>query len=69
MEQALAQLNTDKSATITLCHSYGFSHQEVSDILKMPLGSVKSNINRGKTKLREILTEESTQEQELEKAS
>ncbi len=69
MEQALAQLNTDETATITLCHSYGFSHQEVSDILKMPLGSVKSNISRGKTKLRKILTRESTQEQRLEKAS
>jgi len=69
MEQALAQLKPDETATITLCHSYGFSHQEVSDILKMPLGSVKSNISRGKTKLRGILTRESTQEQRLEKAS
>ena len=69
MEQALAQLKPDETATITLCHSYGFSHQEVSDILKMPLGSVKSNISRGKTKLRKILTRESTQEQRLEKAS
>ena len=69
MERALAQLNTDETATITLCHSYGFSHQEVSDILKMPLGSVKSNISRGKSKLRGILTKESTQEQKLEKAS
>tara|TARA_B100000809_G_scaffold103302_1_gene101937 strand:- start:11660 stop:11875 length:216 start_codon:yes stop_codon:yes gene_type:complete len=69
MEQALAQLNKDETATITLCHSYGFSHQEVSDILKIPLGSVKSNISRGKTKLRKILTRESTQEQKLEKAS
>ena len=69
MEQALAQLNTDETATITLCHSYGFSHQEVSDILKMPLGSVKSNISRGKTKLRGILNPESAQEHKLEKAS
>jgi len=30
---------------------------------------VKSNISRGKTKLRKILTRESTQEQKLEKAS
>lgn len=69
MEQALAQLNTDETATITLCHSYGFSHQQVSDILQMPLGSVKSNISRGKTKLRGILTRENTLEQKLEKAS
>ena len=56
LEQALARLNPDETATITLCHSYGFSHREVSDILGMPLGSVKSNISRGKTKLKEVLT-------------
>jgi len=56
LEQALAQLNSDETAAISLCHSYGFSHREVSDILDMPLGSVKSNISRGKTKLKEILT-------------
>jgi RNA polymerase sigma-70 factor (ECF subfamily) len=56
LEQALTQLNSDETSTITLCHSYGFSHQEVADILGMPLGSVKSNISRGKVKLREILT-------------
>lgn len=55
LEQALAQLNSDETSTITLCHSYGFSHREVSDILSMPLGSVKSNISRGKNKLKELL--------------
>lgn len=65
LEQALAQLNPDETATITLCHSHGFSHQEVSDILDMPLGSVKSNISRGKVKLQKILTKQNG----LEKAS
>jgi RNA polymerase sigma-70 factor (ECF subfamily) len=65
LEQALRQLNSDETPTITLCHSYGFSHQEVADILDMPLGSVKSNISRGKVKLREILTNTNG----LEKAS
>ncbi len=65
MEQALTQLNSDETATITLCYSFGFSHQEVSDSLNMPLGSVKSNISRGKTKLKELLTKARA----LEKAS
>ena len=73
LEQALAQLNPDETSTITLCHSYGFSHQEVSDIVGMPLGSVKSNISRGKTKLKEILTKtnglENAVENKVEKAS
>jgi len=55
LEQALQQLNPDETSTITLCHSFGFSHQEASDILDMPLGSVKSNISRGKTKLKQLL--------------
>ena len=69
MEQALAQLNPDETATITLCHSFGFSHQEVSEILRMPLGSVKSNIRRGKTESHEILTRDTLLEAALERAS
>jgi RNA polymerase sigma-70 factor (ECF subfamily) len=65
LEQAMEQLNPDEIATITLCHSYGFSHQEVSNILEMPLGSVKSNISRGKLKLKETLNKKDR----LEKAS
>jgi RNA polymerase sigma-70 factor, ECF subfamily len=68
MEQAIAQLKPDEIATITLCHSFGHSHQEVADILKMPLGTVKSNISRGKTRLREILNVEPVTNS-LEKAS
>ncbi len=69
LEQALAQLNSDETATITLCHSYGFSHQEVSELLGMPLGSVKSNISRGKVKLKEILMKTNRLENRVEVAS
>lgn len=68
MEQALARLKPDEVATISLCHSFGYSHQEVSDILKMPLGTVKSNINRGKAKLHKLL-EVDQHNGTLEKAS
>ena len=64
LEKALSRLNTSEAAAITLCHSIGFSHQEVADILKMPLGTIKTNINRGKSKLREMLLRNT-----LEKAS
>lgn len=69
LEQAMRQLNPDETAAISLCHGQGFSHQEVSDILKMPLGTVKSNINRGKAKLREILAPVHVQSNQLEQAS
>lgn len=65
LEQALTQLNSDETAAITLCHSYGFSHQEAAGILDIPLGSVKSNISRGKVKLKAILTKTNA----LERAS
>jgi len=55
LERAMLQLNGDESAAISLCHSFGFSHTEVAVILNKPLGTVKSNINRGKQKLREYL--------------
>ena len=55
LERAMLTLKQAEIAAISLCHSYGFSHAEVADILETPLGTVKSNINRGKQKLRELL--------------
>jgi RNA polymerase sigma-70 factor, ECF subfamily len=34
---------------------YGLTHQEISDVMNMPLGSVKSTINRAQKLLREKL--------------
>lgn len=56
LEQAMLKLTLDESAAITLCHSFGFSHTEVAGILQSPLGTVKSNISRGKLKLRKLLS-------------
>ncbi len=55
LEKAINRLNSAEAAAITLCHSYGFSHAEVADILNSPLGTVKSNIKRGKEKLKQLL--------------
>jgi len=55
LESAFTRISPDEAAAITLCYSYGFSHREVSDILSMPLGTVKTHILRGKSKLRELL--------------
>jgi len=55
LEKAIRHLNQDQAASITLCESYGYSHSEAAAILDMPLGTVKSHVNRGKQKLRELL--------------
>jgi len=56
LERALSTLNHGEAAAITLCHSFGFSHQEAAAILNTPLGTVKSQIKRGKEKLKETMT-------------
>ncbi len=56
LEMALQSLKPEQAAAITLCHSYGYSHREVADILGMPVGTVKTNILRGKELLRDKLT-------------
>lgn len=65
LERAMQTLSDDEVATISLCHSYGYSHQEVADILAIPLGTVKTHILRGKGKLQALLSGI----QSLEKAS
>lgn len=57
LERAFSALTPGEAASITLCHSYGFSHQEVADILESPLGTVKSQVRRGLEKLRSILAD------------
>lgn len=55
LERAISQLNEKEAASVTLCHSYRYSHQEVAEILELPVGTVKSNILRGKSKLKIFL--------------
>lgn len=65
LERALMQLEAKQAATISLNISIGFSHAEVADIMDMPLGTVKSHINRGLAKLRELLQHPHEDENEL----
>lgn len=52
---AMAELPEDCRAAIMLNLAYGYSHDQVSKILDMPLGTVKSHVQRGKTRLRDFL--------------
>lgn len=55
LEKAMLQLTHQQAAAITLCYSFGCTHGEASKILSMPIGTVKSNVLRGKVRLRELL--------------
>ncbi len=55
--QVLALLPMDQRAALALCEGAGWSHVEAADILGQPLGTVKSNIARAKTRLRAHLGE------------
>jgi RNA polymerase sigma factor (sigma-70 family) len=59
LHQALALLPSDQRAAVMLCLGCGLSHSETAEALDMPLGTVKSHVLRGRTRLREVLGEES----------
>lgn len=53
INKALEILKLKEKTAIILHYEKGFSHSEVAKIMKLPLGTVKTNILRGKAKLKE----------------
>ncbi len=51
----MSELEHDYKIIIILREIQELSYDVISKILQLPLGTVKSRINRGKLKLREIL--------------
>lgn len=62
LRHLLDVLAPDERTVITLCFQQDFTHQECSDILGMPLGTVKTHINRGREKLKRQLAQQQLQE-------
>ena len=56
LEAAMNILPTECRAVVILCLAHGMSHSEVAAAIDLPLGTVKSHVNRGKTKLRTFLS-------------
>ncbi len=50
-EQLMAVLNPKERVVVTLSYAMGMSHSEIQQITQLPLGSIKSLINRGKAKI------------------
>ncbi len=50
-EQLMGILSLKERVVITLSYAAGMSHAEIHDITQLPLGSIKSLISRGKSKM------------------
>jgi RNA polymerase sigma-70 factor (ECF subfamily) len=53
LDRLLAVLGEDERAVMILCYANGLSHGEASEVTGMPIGTIKSHINRGKEKIRQ----------------
>ena len=53
MHRALQRLRVEHRLALVLYDLAGFSYEEVAVMLKLPLGTVKSRLNRARNALRE----------------
>ena len=56
LTEALKRLSSLERAAILLCCQNGLSHEEAAQVLGCPLGTVKTNILRGKAELKRHLS-------------
>ncbi len=57
IEDAISRLRPEYRTAILLRHVEGHSYDEVADIMELPLGTVKTYIHRGRSELKELLSE------------
>lgn len=55
LAEAMKNLTVAERAAIVLCCQNGLSHEEAAQVLECPLGTVKTNVLRGREKLRRRL--------------
>jgi RNA polymerase sigma factor (sigma-70 family) len=55
LQHALVFLSQDERSAVVLCLINGCTHEEASEILSLPLGTVKTHVLRGREKLKERL--------------
>ncbi len=58
MQQALLNLPEYQRAMLIMYHVDGMAYEEIADSLDLPLGTVKSRLNRARMALRDILKNE-----------
>ncbi len=55
LTEAIKRLNSNERAAVVLCCQNGMSHDEAAQVLECPLGTVKTNVLRGREKLKKSL--------------
>lgn len=55
VSSAVARLSEPQQIAIRLCFEEGFSHDEAARVMGVPLGTLKTHINRAKARLKELL--------------
>jgi RNA polymerase sigma factor (sigma-70 family) len=55
LRRAMEELPEDQRAALALCLGQDFTHAEAAEILKLPLGTVKSHVTRGRARLQAAL--------------
>ena len=58
--EAMRELRPAQQKVLQLSIIQGYSHQEISDVLEMPLGTVKTHARRGLMEVREIIEKKNT---------
>jgi RNA polymerase sigma-70 factor (ECF subfamily) len=55
IERGIGSLPAEQRLALTLCDVHGYAYEEIAEITGMPMGTVKSRINRARAKLRDYL--------------
>jgi RNA polymerase sigma-70 factor (ECF subfamily) len=58
VQRALLRLSDDHRAVLVLFDLNGLAYEEIAEILSVPLGTVKSRLNRARLALRDALGED-----------
>ncbi len=56
INRALARLADAERTAVVLCYACGFSHPEAAAVMKLPIGTLKTYVLRGRRKLEDLLS-------------
>ncbi len=57
VQAAMEQLTQPQQIALRLCYEDDLSHAEAASVMNIPLGSLKTHINRGKQQLKKLLAD------------